>query len=137
MIGSVAARRRGALIIVGIVAFAVPASAAAPTIAALAKLEKGRWQVRELDNAVAPTALCLGDPARLLRFEHRAVGGCASEILGNGPASATVQYNCRGRGFGHSTLRVETPRSVRVDTQGMSGGRPFSYRLEAQRIGTC
>ena len=137
MTGSAAARRRGALIVAGIAAFALPAYAAAPTLGALVKLEKGLWQVRELDGAVSGASLCLGDAAQLLRFEHRAVAGCSSEVLENGAKSATVQYSCAGQGMGHSHLRVETPRSVRIDTQGLSKGRPFSYRLEAQRVGNC
>jgi hypothetical protein len=106
-------------------------------IGALTKLEKGRWQVRELDGAATPTAICLTNPAVLLRYEHRSETSCSWEVLENAAGSATVQYSCRGRGFGYSQLRVETPRSVRVDTQGFSNGRPFSYRLEARRTGAC
>jgi hypothetical protein len=137
MTGLVAVRRRGALILSGIALLVVPAHAAAPTLAALSKLEKGRWQVRELDNATPATSLCIGDPAVLLRFEHRSFPACASEVLDSAPAAGTIQYSCKGRGFGHSHLRVETPRTVRVDTQGFSNGRPFSYRLEARRTGAC
>ena len=129
--------RVGALILAGAAALSLPAAATAPPLQALAKLEKGRWQVREMDGATETASLCLGDPAALLRFEHRAVGGCSSEVVENAASSATIQYSCNGQGFGHSQLRVETPRSVRVQTQGMSNGRPFSYRLQAQRIGAC
>ena len=137
MIGLAAARRRGALILAGIASLALPAFAAAPQIDALSKLERGRWQVRELDGATPSVSLCIGDPALLLRFEHRGERSCSSELLASGAASRTVQYTCRGRGFGHSHLRVETPRSVRIDSQGLSRGRPFSYRLEARRTGAC
>jgi hypothetical protein len=137
MIGLAAVRRRGALILAGIALLALPAHAAAPAIAALNTLEKGRWQVRELDGATTPAALCLGNPEVLVRFPHRGDPLCALEVLASGPAAATVQYSCKGRGFGHSHLRVETPRSVRVDTQGFRAGRPFSHRLEARRTGAC
>jgi hypothetical protein len=138
MIGLRAMRRRGALILAGVAVFALPALGAAPGgLAALAKLEKGRWQVREMDGAIAPTSICLGDPNQLLQFQHRAGGTCPSEILDQEPARATVQYRCARGGFGHSQLRVETPRAVRVETQGLSNGRPFSYRLEARRVGAC
>jgi hypothetical protein len=106
-------------------------------IGALTKLEKGLWQVRALDGGTSPAAICLGNPAVLLRFEHRAAGSCSWEVVESGAAAATVQYSCGGRGFGYSQLRVETPRSVRIDTQGWSNGRPFSYRLEARRVGAC
>jgi hypothetical protein len=137
MIGLSAFQRRAVLILGGIAWLALPAYAAAPLPAALSKLEKGRWQVRELDNATAATSLCIGDPEVLLRFEHRSFPACTSEVLDSAPASGTIQYSCEGRGFGHSHLRVETPRTVRVDTQGFSSGRPFSYRLEARRTGAC
>jgi hypothetical protein len=137
MTGLAALRRRWAFILGGIGLLALPAYAAAPSLAALGKLEKGRWQVRELDNATPATSLCIGDPEVLLRYEHRSFPACTSEVLDSAPAAGTIQYSCKGRGFGHSHLRVETPRTVRVDTQGFSNGRPFSYRLEARRTGAC
>ena len=137
MTGLAAARRRGALIMAGIASLSLPAHAVSPGIDALNTLEKGRWQVRELDGATAPAAICLGDAALLMRFEHRSAPACSTEVLDSAAGSGTLQYSCGGRGFGHSHLRVETPRSVRIDTQGFSNGRPFSYRLEARRTGTC
>jgi hypothetical protein len=116
---------------------ALPAQAAAPALQAVATLEKGRWQVRELHGETAPAAMCLSNAELLLRFEHRAAPSCSWEVVENAAAAATVQYSCAGRGFGYSHLRVETPRSVRIDTQGFSNGRPFSYRLEARRTGAC
>lgn len=137
MIGVVPARRRGALILAGIALVALPVHAAAPGIDALATLEKGLWQVRELDGAVPPATICLRDPTILLRFEHRFERSCSVEVLESGAVSQTLQYTCKGRGFGHSHLRVQTPRTVRIDTQGFSRGRPFSYRLEGRRTGAC
>lgn len=137
MTGLKARKRVGALILAGAAALALPAQARAPSVEPLAKLEKGRWQIREVDGATEPASLCLGDPAALLRFEHRTANNCASEVVQSAAASATVQYSCEGQGFGHSQLRVETPRSVRIETQGISNGRPFSYRLQAQRVGAC
>lgn len=126
----------GALVLAGI-AVAIPAYAVdSAAVPALAKVERGRWQVRELDNAVPAASLCLGDPAQLVRFQHR-TGSCPLEVLESGSKAAVVQYNCRRSGFGHSHVRVETPRLVRIDTQGLSNGRPFSYRLEARRTGPC
>jgi hypothetical protein len=138
MIRKTAVRRWGALMLAGIAASAVPAFAVATiSVGAQKKLEAGRWQVRELDGAVAATSVCLGDPAQLVRFEHRGLPGCSSQILASGEEVATIQYSCRGRGYGHSSVRVETPRAVRIDTQGLSNGQPFSYRLEARRLGAC
>ena len=126
--------RRGAPLLVGIALVAVPAGAVG--ITALSKIERGRWQVRELGSAIPPGSVCIGDAAALVQYEHRAAL-CTSEVVEDGATAATVQYSCPGRGFGHTELRVETPRLVRIDTQGLSNGRPFSYRLEARRVGPC
>jgi hypothetical protein len=138
MTGGKAVKRWGALIVAGIAVAAVPAFAVATvSVGALRQLESGRWQIRELDGAVAGTTICLGNPKQLVQFEHRRTSGCSSQILDSGEATATVQYSCAGRGYGHSSVRVQTPRTVRIDTQGLSNGQPFSYRLEARRVGAC
>lgn len=137
MSGKGAGSRWGALFLAGAALCAAPAwSLATARIAALAKLAPGRWEVRDLAGGARPAALCLGDPDALVRFEHRGAR-CTAETVEDGDGAATVQYSCRGRGFGHSKIRVETPRLVRIDTQGLSDGRPFAYRLEARRVGSC
>lgn len=131
-----AGARRGALMTIA-AAFAVPALAAAGgTLAALTPLERGRWEVRELDSGRVRPALCLGDPAQLIALEHRG-SNCPYEVLQNEKGEATAQYSCSGKGFGHTHIRVDTPRLVRIETQGLNNGRPFSFRLEAKRTGNC
>jgi hypothetical protein len=129
--------RWGAPILAGAALFALPAAGAPSGAGALASLEKGRWQVREMGNALPAAAICLGDPAQLVQFVHRGGQACRAEILESAGNSLTVQYRCPASGFGHSHVRVETPRTVRVETQGLRNGRPFSYRLEARRVGAC
>jgi hypothetical protein len=123
-------------------ALASTAVAAAPafglvsaSIEALTKLERGRWQIID-DSRERRPSLCLGDPMQLARLEHRR-GKCTQEIISADEAGGTVQYSCPSGGFGHSTVRVETPRIVRIDTQGLVDGRPFAYRAEARRVGDC
>jgi len=116
---------------------AIPAYGLATSgLAALAQLERGRWLVRDLDADVDRQSLCVGDPVLLAQIEHRGPP-CAREIIESGPTGGTIRYTCRGRGFGHSTLRVETPRLVKIHTQGINGARPFAFRAEARRIGDC
>ena len=134
MSGHRTALRRGAPLLAAIALVAVPAGAAA--VGALSKIERGRWQVRELDSSIAPGSVCIGDTAALVQYEHRSAA-CRPDVVEDGADAATVQYSCPGRGFGHTHIRVETPRLVRIDTQGLSNGRPFSYRLEARRVGAC
>ncbi|QAY79606.1 hypothetical protein [Sphingosinicella sp. BN140058] len=135
MMKTIVSLRRAALI--STCALAAPALAvAAGGLTALAPLERGRWEVRDLDGGGPRPALCLGDPARLVQIEHPGPA-CPIEVLRSGNGEATAQYSCSGRGFGHTHIRVETPRLVRIDTQGLNNGKPFSYRLEAKKAGRC
>ncbi|HEX8262852.1 MAG TPA: hypothetical protein VF547_08260 [Allosphingosinicella sp.] len=122
--------------LVGGLAVAAPVLALSlPSLEALAKLERGRWRISESQSGAA-RSLCLADPAEFLQLEHRGVA-CSREVLASEAGSVTVQYTCPGRGFGHTSVRVETPRLARIDTQGLADGRPFSYRAEARKVGSC
>ncbi|HYW15291.1 MAG TPA: hypothetical protein VE891_03940 [Allosphingosinicella sp.] len=116
-------------------AIAAPAFALAlPELKAFSQLERGRWQLR--DGSGGSRSICLADPIAFVQLEHKGVS-CRREILSNEKGAATVQYSCPGRGFGHTSIRVETPRLARIDTQGLVDGRPFSYRSEARKVGAC
>lgn len=128
--------RRGAFGLAGVIAVAAPVFALAlPNLEALAKLERGRWQVNDAQGAAAQS-VCLGEPAALVQLEHRGLS-CEQEVLASAAGAATVQYTCTGRGFGRTSIRVETPRLARIETQGLADGRPFAYRVEARRVGSC
>ena len=128
--------RRGALGLAGILAVAAPVLALAlPDLKALAHLERGRWQLRDATGGPA-RSVCLGDPIAFVQLEHRGVS-CGQEVLASEASAATVQYTCPGRGFGHTSIRIETPRLARIDTQGLVDGRPFAYRVEARKVGSC
>ena len=127
--------RRGALGLAGSIAIAAPVFAfALADLEAFSKLEHGRWQVR--DSAGESRSICLGDPTALIQLEHGGVS-CEQQVVASEKGGATVQYSCPGRGYGHTSIRVETPRLARIDTQGLVDGRPFSYRAEARKVGTC
>jgi hypothetical protein len=127
--------RWGALGLAGLVAVAAPVFAfALPNLEAFSRLERGRWQLRDAEGGTR--SICLGSPTALIQLEHGAAT-CEQEILANDRGGATVQYSCPGRGFGHTSIRVETPRLARIDTQGLVDGRPFSYRAEARKVGSC
>lgn len=128
--------RRGALGLAGGIAVAAPVFALAlPSLEALSQLERGRWQISDAQGSPA-RSICLGDPASLIQLEHQGLA-CGREVLASESGTATVQYTCPSRGFGHTSIRVETPRLARIDTQGLVDGRPFSYRVEARRVGAC
>ena len=128
--------RWGVLVIATSVA-ALPVYALATAhLEALAKLELGLWQVRDLDSEAEPQAVCIGDPLILAQIEHQGIA-CEREVVESGAAGGTIRYTCPGRGFGHSTVKVETPRLARIHTQGIKGNQPFDYRVEARRTGPC
>ena len=129
--------RAAALGLAGLVLVGVPAHGLAVSdIAALAKIERGRWEVVRSGADKTPRSLCLGDPMLLTQLEH-GPGACTRELVESADGGGTVQYRCAGRGFGHTRIRIETPRWVRVDTQGIVDGRPFAWRGEARRVGRC
>ena len=122
----------GALLLVGGVAGAVPARA--PTLALLDKVEHGQWLLRETGGSTR--TLCLTDPDALLQVRH---GGaqCSRFVIAEAADRATVHYTCPGQGHGRTTIVVETPRLVRIETQGVADGAPFELELEGRRSGMC
>jgi len=40
-------------------------------------------------------------------------------------------------GRGRTILRVETPRLVQIDSQGLHYGAPFALRAQARKTGPC
>ena len=50
---------------------------------------------------------------------------------------AEIHYTCADGGFGQSKMTLITPRSLTIDTQGISGNLPFHYMLHARRVGDC
>lgn len=106
----------------------------APALPALLALERGRWQIRDLETGTADT-MCITDRRVLMQLRHGAAQ-CAWTVTRNETRDATVTYNC-GDGSGRTTLRVETPRLAQIDSQGVLDGTPYALRAEARRVGTC
>ena len=101
----------------------------------LAQLERGRWELRGPTGA-ALGAVCLGDPL-LLAQPFNAPHPCTSEILTTNGHELTVGFVCPGMGRGRTQLRIETPRLVQIDSQGLSNGAPFALRAQARKTGPC
>lgn len=133
---NVAARRTAIMLILATVA-APALTQAGGKLSALARLQPGLWQLRDLEDArAAPQSICVADPTMLMQVKHRNLP-CSRLVIANDARGATVHYTCPAGGFGRTSLRVETPRLVKIDTQGISGNAPFAYRAEARRIGAC
>lgn len=104
--------------------------------AALAPTKGGLWEISGAPGS-RPVRLCVADPAVLAQFEHRGAP-CTRVIIRDGRDTVEIHYTCAaGRGFGRSAITVLTPRSLRIDTQGISRNVPFHYLLQARRVGDC
>lgn len=114
-------------------AFAVIA-ATRPSV--LAQAQPGLWEISGAQGVHLTVRQCVSDIAALARFEHRS-NNCTANVIKDGGNSTQIDYTCPGAGFGHSQIDVLTPRSLRISTQGISGGLPFNYVLQARRIDDC
>jgi hypothetical protein len=102
----------------------------------LAAAAGGLWDVSQSANGHNPTRLCVASPDVLAQFEHRN-GRCTRVVIRDSGTNAEIHYTCADGGFGRSVVSLVTPRSLTVDTQGISGGLPFHYKLYARRMGDC
>lgn len=112
-----------------------PAVAQAPALAMLDKLSPGQWELRDRDNGEV-TRICLKNGRDLIQIKHKAAG-CNRFVVDDTASLVTVQYTCRGNGYGRTTIRSETPTLVQVSSQGIADGRPFDVNLEARRTEAC
>ncbi|WP_240782099.1 DUF3617 domain-containing protein [Qipengyuania sediminis] len=109
------------------------AVAAAPGL--LAGLERGQWRVTSRDGGPVRT-FCLGSATQLAQLAHQAPA-CSIAAVEEGSDRVAVQYICRGRGYGRTTIRRETPALVQIESQGVARGRPFQFTAEGRRVGAC
>jgi len=112
------------------------AALAAGPFAALAPLERGRWQFKAIGGPQNRIA-CVPDPLRLVQFNHPGPD-CAHFTIEDAANRVAIQYNCGPRGYGKTTITVRDPGQIRLDTQGISAeGRPFDESYQGQFAGPC
>ena len=116
-------------------AIALLALTAAVRPAVFSQAGGGMWEVSGVPGA-GPQRVCLADPALLAQYEHRRAS-CTRVVIRDAQTLAEVHYTCSGGGFGTSKIGSITPRSFRIETQGISGDAPFHYVLQARRVGNC
>ncbi len=117
-------------------AFLFLAAAASPAQgpSPLDRIERGLWQLREADGSTR--SVCVAEPRLLLQIRHGSAQ-CAHFALPAADGRVTIRYTCAGQGHGRTTVLVETPRLVRVETQGIAGGAPFQMEFEGRLAGAC
>ena len=122
-------------IVAGLGAGLVAVLAAAQTPVALSATRGGLWEI----DPVGPgprLRQCVADPLALTSLEDRG-RPCSRTVVNAGPSSALVEFTCRGGAFGQSQITVLTPRSLRIDSQGIADGGPFRRVINARRMGDC
>ncbi|RJG52756.1 hypothetical protein D0Z70_18750 [Sphingobium terrigena] len=107
-----------------------------PTLAALRPLQTGQWELHERGEGGEIRKLCVTDLRQLLQIRHGRTL-CRSFVVSDAATMATVTYDCAAAGNGRTDLRVETPRLVQINSQGIADGAPFAFAMEARRIGAC
>ena len=117
-------------------ATAVVTLGAAQRPAALAVTSGGLWEISGAPGTKAPERICVADTAVLAQYEHRGQM-CTRLVISDTPTATVIHYTCPGGGFGRSKLTLVTPRSLRIETQGISDNLPFNYVIQARRVGEC
>lgn len=112
-----------------------PAGAQAPAIPLLASLDKGAWEIRFRDAAPA-RRICVRTGREFIQLRHPGQD-CGRYAIEEGTNAVTVQYSCKGDGYGRTSVRKETLALVQLESQGIAGGRPFQFEAEARHIGPC
>ena len=85
--------------------------------ASLGLVDGGLYEIDSIGKGHRPR-LCVADPMIFANYEHRG-RPCARTVISDGPNGAVVEYRCGGGDFGRSTVKALTPKSLRVDTQGI------------------
>ena len=108
---------------------------AAQRPASLTNVEGGLYEIDMIGKGLRPR-ICVADPMAFASYEHRGKS-CTKTVISDGPGGAVIQYSCAGGGFGRSTVKAITPRSLRVETQGIADNAPFQYVFQARRVAAC
>lgn len=127
--------RRAGMAFAVLAALALPAEAQAPALAMLDNLSRGMWELRLRDGGPA-RLICVRTGRELIQLQHRQAG-CTQFVVDDQPGSVTVQYTCRGDGYGRTTIRREDNTLVQIRSHGTQGGMPFALEGEARRISAC
>ena len=103
---------------------------------ALRAASPGLWEISGQPGAEGPQRICVGDLATLAQIEERR-SQCTRVVIRDLPTRTEIHYTCTGGGFGQTTIELITPRSLRIETQGIAAGAPFHYVAQARRVGDC
>lgn len=125
-----------AIAFAGGAALTVPTASQRPALAMLDQIEPGRWEIRLRDGSRRTYPMCVEHGRKLIQLRHEAQN-CERLVVEDRADQVIVQYTCRGRGYGRTSIRRETGKLVQIETQGIADGLPFEFAAEARRTGDC
>lgn len=128
--------RLALLSLITVCAFAMPAQGQRHALGMLDELDQGSWEVRERGSSGQPRRMCLDSGRRFIQLRHPGVP-CSTVVVEDTADEVTVQYTCRGQGYGRTRVRRETNGLVQIDGQGIVNGLPFAFDAEGRRVGGC
>ena len=103
---------------------------------ALSALEPGQWDLVPRASGGAPIRICVHDGLSLIQIKHPGQN-CRQFVVEDSAERSSIAYSCPRTGHGRTVVRVETPRLVQIDSQGVADGYPFALDLEGRRTGNC
>jgi hypothetical protein len=109
---------------------------AARAPSAISSAAPGLWELSGMPNAGAAARQCVASPAALARIEHRGQN-CSETVVSDTESTTLIHYTCRNGEYGQTKVTLLTPRSLRIETQGISENSPFNYKIQARRVGEC
>ena len=122
------------LFAIGALAFGAPVVAQA-SLAMLDSVDRGGWELRYRDGSPS-RSICVRNGREFIQLRH-AGDTCNRFVVEDGKSQVTVQYTCRGNGYGRTNIRRANSGLVQIDSQGIADGRPFQFSAEARRTGSC
>ena len=111
------------------------AALAQSSLAMLDTLDRGGWELRYRGGGT-PRNICVRSGRDFIQLRHNQ-SGCNRFVVEDGKSEVTVQYTCRGNGYGRTHIRKEGNNLVQIDSQGIVDGRPFQFSAEARHTGRC
>lgn len=113
----------------------MPLTAQTGSGAMLANLEKGEWTVR-FRSGSPDRKICVRTGRELIKLAHTAAD-CTRFVVEDEASVVTVQYTCKGHGYGLTSVRRETSSLVQLESEGIADDLPFEITAEARRTGIC
>jgi hypothetical protein len=118
----------------GMALLAWPLAASPSELGMLTGLTKGKWEVRVRGEGAR--SICVRSGPEFIQLKHTDAG-CTRFVVDDNATDVTVQYTCRGNGYGRTHVRKESVKLVQIDSTGIAGGAPFDISAEARHVGPC